>query len=85
MKTNPPGVEFVINILKFDKLNKRESCRRFLLCRCEGEIWQFHVVEVQCQQRNAPKRVLHLAKLLFCYSKPIAFLTFSLSSASSTS
>ena len=24
MKTNPPGVEFVINIFKFDKLNKRE-------------------------------------------------------------
>ena len=29
MKTNPPGVEFVINIFKFNKLNKRESCRRF--------------------------------------------------------
>ena len=25
MKTNPPGVEFVINILKFDKLNKRRK------------------------------------------------------------
>ena len=29
IKTNPPGVEFVINIFKFDKLSKRESCRRF--------------------------------------------------------
>ena len=29
MKTNPPGVEFVIDIFKSDKLNKKESCRRF--------------------------------------------------------
>ena len=29
IKTSPPGVEFVINIFKFDKLNKRESCSRF--------------------------------------------------------
>ena len=28
MKTNPPGVEFVINIFKFNKLNKREGRRR---------------------------------------------------------
>ena len=28
MKTNPPGVEFVIIIFKFNKLNKRESRRR---------------------------------------------------------
>ena len=70
MKTNPPGVEFVINIFKFNKLNKRERKETvvvgFLSCRCEGQIRQFHVVEVQCQQRNAPKRVLLLTKLLFC-------------------
>ena len=53
MKTNPPGVEFVINLFKFNKLNKRESRRRF-----------FYVVDVQCQQKNTPKRVLHLEKLL---------------------
>ena len=28
MKTNPPGVEFVIIIFKFNKLNKRERRRR---------------------------------------------------------
>ena len=66
MKTNPPGVEFVIIIFKFNKRKKRESRRRVLRYRCEGQIRQFHVVEVQRQQRNTPKRVLHLAKLLFC-------------------
>ena len=29
IKTSPPGVEFVINIFKFNKLKKRESSRRF--------------------------------------------------------
>ena len=64
MRTNPPGVEFVINIFKFDKLNKRESCRRFFTLSIEGEIWQFHVVEVQCQQKKCTKTCAALGKVV---------------------
>ena len=47
------------------------------------EIRQFHVVVVQRRQRNVQKKHDARAKLLFCLSKPIFFLPFSLPSSSS--
>ena len=47
------------------------------------EFRHFHVVAGQRRQRNEQKKRDTRAKLLFCQSKPIAFLPFSLSSASS--
>ena len=47
------------------------------------EIRYFHFVVVQWPQRNVQKSVLHVQKLLFCWSKPFAFLPFSLTSPSS--
>jgi len=41
------------------------------------EIRKFHVVVVQRQERNVQKKRDARAKLLFCQSKPIAFLPFS--------
>ena len=46
------------------------------------ESTKFHVVVVQQRQRKVQKSVAR-AKLLFCHSKPIAFLPFSLPSPSS--
>ena len=47
------------------------------------EFRHFHVVVGQRRQRNVQKKRDARAKLLFCLSKPIAFLPFSLPSASS--
>ena len=41
------------------------------------QIRHFHVVVVQWRQRNVQKKRDARAELLFCSSKPIAFLTFS--------
>ena len=47
------------------------------------KIKHFHVVVVQRRQRNVQKKRDARVKLLFCQSKPIAFLPFSLQSPSS--
>ena len=47
------------------------------------EFRHFHVVVGQRRQRNVQKKRDARAKLLFCQSKPIAFLPFSLPSPSS--
>ena len=50
------------------------------------QIRQFYVLAVlavvQRRQRNVQKNVMHVQNLLFCLSKPIAFLPFSLLSPS---
>ena len=48
----------------------------------KSEIRHFHVVVVHWQQRYVQKSMMHDgAELLFCQSKPIAFLPFSLMSS----
>ena len=47
------------------------------------EIRHFHVVVVKWRQRNVPRKRDALAKLLFGQFKPIAFLSFALTSPSS--
>ena len=61
---------------------EKESCCLLFPSSTKCEIGQFHVVVVQQLQRNKKKRDAR-AKLLFCLSKRIAFLPFSLPSSSS--
>ena len=60
-----------------------ESCCFVFPSSTKREFRHFHVVVGQRRQRNVQKKRDARAKLLFCLSKPIAFLPFSLPSASS--
>ena len=62
---------------------EKENCCFVFPSSTKREIRHFHVVVVQRRQRNVQKKVMHVQSLLFCQSKPIAFLPFSLPSPSS--
>ena len=61
---------------------EKESCCLVFSSSTKRKFRNFHVVVVQQRQKNVPKKRDARAKL-FCYSKPIAFLPFSVPSPSS--
>ena len=63
--------------------NEKESCCLFFPSSTKREIWQFHVVVGAMTVEKRAKKRDALAKLLFCQSKPLAFLPFLLPSPSS--
>ena len=62
---------------------EKESCCLVFRSSTKRESRHFHVVVVQRRLRSTKKRDAR-AKLLFCQSKPIALLSFSLPSPSSS-
>ena len=72
MFANFSGVEFYSTVLKFRK--RRRGSSSCVNASTKREIRQFHVEVVQRRQRNVQKKRDARAKLLFCQSKPIAFL-----------
>ena len=65
---------------------EKESCCLVFPSSTKREFRRhFHVVVVQRRLRNVQKKRAARAKLLFCLSKPIVFLPFSLPSPSSSS
>ena len=79
------GVEFERTSSKFRKKEK-ENPFFVLFTQCikrAREVRKFHVSVLQGRLRNAQKKRDARAKLLFCHSKPIVFLPFSLLSPSS--
>ena len=61
---------------------EKESCCLLFLSSTKREISQFHVVVVQRTAEKCTKKRDARVKLLFCFSKPIALLPFSLPSPS---
>ena len=61
---------------------ERKIRRREFVSSIKRSIRKFHVLVMQCRQRNVPKRVMHV-RVVVLVIKPIAFLTFSLPSPSS--
>ena len=57
MYANPPGVEFLRALSKVRERKKISSVKH--------EIRYFHVVDVQCRQRNAQKSVMHVQSCCF--------------------
>ena len=61
---------------------ERKIRRRVFASSIKRSIRKFHVLVMQCRQRNVPRRVMHV-RVVVLVIKPIAFLTFSLPSPSS--
>ena len=73
------GVELNFKRLYQISGKEKESCYLVFTSSTKREIRHFHVAVVQRRQRNVQKSDAR-PKLLFCQSKPIAFLPFSLPS-----
>ena len=72
--------------LYYSSGKEKKSCCLVFPFSTKREIWKFHVVVMQPLLRNVQKlkSVMHVqAELLFCQSKPIVFMPFSLASPSS--
>ena len=76
MLGNSSGVDSKGWYLSSEK-EKEKRCLAFTSSR-ERETRKFHVIVVQQQQRKSTKKRNTCTKLLFCQSKPVAFLPFSL-------
>ena len=76
MLGNSSGVDCKGLYLSSEKEN--EKCDLAFMSSREHETRKFHVVVVQQKQRKSTKKCNTCAKLLFCQSKPVAFLPFSL-------